>query len=48
MDKTPFLEIDMRNVEDNLVKELGRFRKDSPFDDDEMREAAEELERSKK
>ena len=48
MDKTPFLEIDMRNVENNLVKELKRFRKDSPFDEDEMREAAEELDRSNK
>ena len=48
MDNTPFLEIDMRNVENNLVKELKRFRKDSPFDEDEMREAAEELDRSNK
>ena len=48
MDKTPFLEIDMRNVENNLVKELKRFRKDSPFDDDEIRDAAEELDRSNK
>jgi len=48
MDKTPFLEIDMLNVENNLVKELKRFRKDSPFDKDEMKEAAEELDRSNK
>lgn len=48
MDKTPFLEIDMRNTEKNLVKELERFRKDSPFDEDEMMEAAEELDRSNK
>ena len=48
MDNTPFLEIDMLNMESNLVKELERFRKDSSFDEDEMKEAAEELERSKK
>ena len=48
MDKTPFLEINMLNIENNLVKELKRFRKDSPFDEDEMKEAAEELDRSNK
>ena len=49
MDKTPFLEIDMLNIENNnLVKELKRFRKDSLFDEEEMKEAAEELDRSKK
>ncbi len=48
MDKTPFLEINMLNVKNNLVKELKRFRKDSPFDIGEMKEAAEELDRSKK
>ncbi|RLC87445.1 MAG: hypothetical protein DRI37_06135 [Chloroflexi bacterium] len=48
MDKTPFLEINMLNVGNNLVKELKRFRKDSPFDKDEMKEAAEELDRSNK
>jgi hypothetical protein len=48
MDKTPFLEIDMLNVKNDLVKELIRFRKDSSFDEEEMKEAAEELDRSKK
>jgi len=46
MDLTPFLEIDLLNLQENLVTELKRFRRDS-FDPIEMADTASNLKYSK-